>query len=157
MQNLKYTIASQDNLTFINETYNENIESLHGAHRSLDIWKQLLAGKDSIYYIVQTTVPVAWFRIDFTEDELWLGMLQVKPAYHRMGIGKYIVCVVEEIARKQGFTKVGIHTTEDNTAARALYLSAGYLLTEIGPCTTADGEERVGYTFEKEWKENDTY
>ena len=37
MQNLKYTIATQDNLTFINETYNENIESLHGAHRSLDI------------------------------------------------------------------------------------------------------------------------
>ena len=66
MQNLQYTIATQDNLTFINETYNENIESLHGVHRSLDIWKQLLAEKDSIYYIVWTTVPVAWFRIDFT-------------------------------------------------------------------------------------------
>ena len=46
--------------------------------------------------------------------------------------------------------KIGIHTTEDNLAARELYLSAGYELMEIGPCTTADGKERVGYTFQKE-------
>lgn len=37
-----------------------------------------------------------------------------------------------------------------NLPARALYLSAGYTVTEIGPCTTADGIERVGYTFQKE-------
>ena len=46
--------------------------------------------------------------------------------------------------------EIGIHTTKDNIIARALYLSAGYTVTEIGSCTTADGRERVGYTFQKE-------
>ena len=77
-------------------------------------------------------------------------MLQVKPISHREGIGKFILSVIEEMAREEGFQKVGIHTTEDNIAARALYASAGYSVTEIGPCTTADSHERIGYTFQKE-------
>ncbi len=146
---MRYSIATEDNLVFISETYNENVASLHGVYRDIDTWKQLLMDEKSIYYIVYTQFPVAWFRIDFEGDELWLGMLQVKPAYHRKGIGSYILSVVEEIAEKEGVKKIGIHTTEDNLAARALYLSAGYELIEIGPCTTADGKERVGYTFRK--------
>ena len=39
--------------------------------------------------------------------------------------------------------------TEDNLPAQALYRKAGYALIEVGPCTTADGNEQVGYTFEK--------
>lgn len=147
---MKYLLATEEDLGFIIETYNENIESLHGACRDFDSWKKLLSDKKSVYYIVYERKPVAWFRIDFETDELWLGMLQVKPAYHRQGIGKYILSVVEGLAEKEGFRKIGIHTTEDNLTARALYLSAGYEVTEIGPCTTADGKERVGYTFEKE-------
>lgn len=83
-------------------------------------------------------------------DELWIGMIQVNPMYHRQGIGKYILSVTENTARKKGIQRIGIHTTEDNIAARALYLAAGYEVTEIGPCTTADGIERVGYTYQKE-------
>ena len=147
---MKYLLATEEDLGFIIETYNENIESLHGACRDFDTWKKLLSDKKSVYYIVYERKPVAWFRIDFETDELWLGMLQVKPAYHRQGIGKYILSVVEDLAEKDGFRKIGIHTTEDNLAARALYLSEGYEVTEIGPCTTADGVVRVGYTFEKE-------
>lgn len=146
---MKYLLATEDNLGFICETYNENVERLHGVYRDIDAWKQLLMDEKSIYYIVCAQFPVAWFRVDFEADELWLGMLQVKPAYHRQGIGKFILSVVEEIAEKEGLKKIGIHTTEDNLPARGLYLSAGYEVTEIGPCTNADGEERVGYTFEK--------
>ena len=147
---MKYLLATEEDLGFIIETYNENIESLHGTCRDFDTWKKLLSDKKSVYYIVYAQEPVAWFRIDFEENELWLGMLQVKPVYHRQGVGKYILSVVEEIAEKEGYRKIGIHTTEDNLAARALYLSAGYEVTEVGSCTTADGKERVGYTFEKE-------
>lgn len=147
---MKYSFATEEDLGFIIETYNENIESLHGACRDFDTWKRLLSDKKSVYYIVYERKPVAWFRIDFETDELWLGMLQVKPAYHHQGIGKYILTVVEDLAEKDGFRKIGIHTTEDNLAARALYLSEGYEVTEIGPCTTADGVVRVGYTLEKE-------
>ncbi len=147
---MKYRVATEVDLKFMKETYDENIASLHGVQRDISVWKELLSDEKSVYYIVYEHDSVAWFRLDYEEEELWLGMLQVKPAYQRQGIGKFILLVIEELATKEGFQKIGIHTTEDNLAGRAIYLSAGYDVTEIGPCTTADGKERVGYTFEKE-------
>lgn len=150
MVELMYSTATENDIDFIRETYQENITSLHGNHRTNDDWKKLLSDKSSQYYIVLREMPVAWFRIDMENDELWIGMIQVKPKYHLQGVGKYILSVAENIARKKGIQRIGIHTTEDNIAARSLYLSAGYEVTEIGPCTTADGIERVGYTYQKE-------
>ena len=150
MIGLQYRVAAEADIAFISRTYNENIDALHGAERSYDRWKELLSDENTIYYIVYADIPVAWFRIDLEDDSLWLGMLQVAPAYQRRGIGRYILSVFENMAREKELPTVGIHTTEDNTAARALYTASGYAVTEIGPCTTADGIERVGYTFEKE-------
>lgn len=150
MVELTYSVATEKDIGFISETYHENIASLHGTHRSYAVWKELLSDKNSVYYVVHAATPVAWFRIDIADGELWIGMLQVKPIYHRKGIGNYILSVVENMAKEKGVRKIGIHTTEDNIAARGLYLSAGYAVTEIGPCATADGIERVGYTFEKQ-------
>ncbi len=150
MERFSYSVATENNIAFINETYHENIESLHGVNRDHDTWKKLLSEQNSTYYIVKADTCIAWFRIDIEDGEFWLGMLQVKPAYQRKGIGKYILSAIQEIAKEKGYTKIGIHTTEDNIAARALYESAGYAVTEIGPCTTADGIARVGYTFQKE-------
>ena len=147
---MEYRVATENDIAFISETYHQNIASLHGKPRDLETWKKLLADTNAVYYIVEADVPVAWFRTDVEDGEFWLGMLQVKPRYQRKGIGRYIVSVAEDLAQEKGFRKIGIHTTEDNLAARALYLSAGYAITEIGPCTTADGVDRVGYTFEKQ-------
>lgn len=149
MADLTYSIATQEDIDFIRQTYQENIESLHGNHRTNEDWKKLLLDKTSQYYIVRRGTPVAWFRIDPENGDLWIGMIQVKPMYHRQGIGKYILSAVEDLAREKGIKKVGIHTTEDNIPARSLYQSAGYAVTEIGPCTTADGIDRVGYTYQK--------
>ena len=150
MDKLVYSVATESDIAFISETYDENIAKLHGIHRDVRTWKELLLSKDSTYYVVNAQAPVAWFRIDVEDGDFWLGMLQVKPLYQCKGIGKYILSVVEELAKEKGYQKIGIHTTEDNAEARTLYLSAGYTVTEIGPCTTADGVERVGYTFQKE-------
>ena len=149
MDKLMYLAAAENDIVFINETYNENIDRLHGVQRNEADWKELLLNNDSTYYVVNAETPVAWFRIDVEDGELWIGMLQVKPIYQHKGIGKYVLSVVEDIAREKGYKRIGIHTTEDNIIARSLYLSAGYTVTEIGPCTTADGKERVGYTFRK--------
>lgn len=154
MAALNCVLATEKDIPFISEVYLENVEQLHGVPRTDEIWKGLLSRKDTIYYIVYGEAPVAWFRLDREEDGLWLGMLQVKPAHQRKGIGRYILSVFESVAGEQGIRKLGIHTTEDNLAARALYGSAGYTVTEIGPCVTADGAERVGYTFEKEIPSN---
>ena len=150
MDDLTYRAATEKDLPFIMETYEENMDALHGVRRSYDTWKALLSDQQSKYYVVHRQAPCAWFRIDLEDGEFWLGMLQVHPKYHRLGFGKYILSVLEDMARAGGFRKIGIHTTEDNHAARALYAAAGYRVTEIGPCTTADLQERVGYTFEKE-------
>lgn len=150
MNKLIYSVAKEKDIAFINETYNENINILHGIRRNHNVWKERLSDKDCTYYVVSSGNPVAWFRIDVETEELWVGMLQVKPIYQHKGVGRYILSVVEDIAKEKGYKKIGIHTTEDNIAARTLYLSAGYSVTEIGPCTTADGKERVGFTFRKE-------
>ena len=147
---VNYLVATEKDIEFIAEVYQENIEALHGVPRTYEVWKELFSDKSSIYYIVYTQAPAAWFRVDFSEDVLWLGMLQVKPKNQRKGIGRYILSVAEKLAKEKGLSKIGIHTTQDNVAAQGLYLSEGYLLTEIGPCTTADGQERIGYTFQKE-------
>lgn len=150
MDKLIYSVATEKEIAFINETYNENINKLHGVYRNHNTWKELLSDNNCTYYVVSSDNPVAWFRIDVVAEELWIGMLQVKPIYQHKGVGRYILSVVEDIAKEKGYKKIGIHTTEDNIAARTLYLSAGYSVIEIGPCTTADRKERVGYTFQKE-------
>ena len=90
MDNLMYSVASEDDIVFINETYNENIDMLHGVQRNVDVWKELMSCKDSTYYVVNAETPVAWFRIDMEDGGLWIGMLQVKPMYQHKGIGKYV-------------------------------------------------------------------
>ena len=144
-----YSLMPENELSFVMKTYDENIEALHGIHRNYETWKALIADAASAYYVVYKEEPVAWFRLDIENGEVWLGMLQVNQKYHRQGIGKYILRVAEELAREKGYYQLGVHTTEDNIAARNLYLSCGYQVTEYGPCTTADGKVRTGYTFQK--------
>lgn len=82
MTELMYSTATGNDIDFIRETYQENIASLHGNHRTNDDWKKLLSDESSQYYIVHRETPVAWFRIDMENGELWIGMIQVKPIYH---------------------------------------------------------------------------
>lgn len=77
MNNIVFNIASKADIPFIDETYNQNINKLHGTQRTFNGWEKLLSDKNSIYYIVRTTEPVAWFRIEIIDNILWLGMLQV--------------------------------------------------------------------------------
>lgn len=145
-----YRAATEGDIAFIAQVYAQNMDALHGAYRSEAVWAQLMDAQDSRYYIVVTDRPAGWFRMDTEDGECFLGMLQVAPQYQNRGIGRYVLSVAEAIAKKQGYASLGIHTTEDNIPARSLYLSAGYSVTEIGPCTTADGVDRVGYTFQKQ-------
>lgn len=148
-EKLYFNIASEQDIPFISEVYNKNIKSLHGNNRDFDDWKKLFSVKNSAYYIISSTDPLAWFRLDIDKEVLWLGMIQVNPIYQRQGIGKSILSFVENFAKENQIHKIGIHTTEDNIAARNLYASSGFTVYEIGKCITADGIERIGYTFIK--------
>ncbi len=145
----RYIPAQEADIPFIAAVYEANIAALHGAHRSADDWKALLADTACRYCIVTAGEPVGWFRTETDEDALELGMLQIAPERQRRGAGRFVLRTVERMARDAGFARVVIHTTQDNAPAAALCASAGYVLTETGPCTTADGAERTGFTFEK--------
>ena len=150
-QAYRCTVAGEADIPFIAAVYEANIEALHGTHRTAEDWRALLADAGKRYFIVHGEEgPAAWFRIDGGGKAPELGMLQVAPARQRQGVGRFVLHTVERMARESGAARVVIHTTQDNAPAAALYSAAGYILTGTGPCTTADGAERVGYTFEKE-------
>ena len=145
----RYIPAQEADIPFIAAVYEANIAALHGAHRSADDWKAQLADAASRYWLILAGTPAGWFRTEAAGDALCLGMLQIAPERQRRGAGRFVLRTVERMARDAGFARVVIHTTQDNAPAAALYASAGYVLTETGPCTTADGAERTGFTFEK--------
>ena len=147
MTKIQYFPATVRDIDWIDRIYTENIAALHGVPKSRERWEKLLADPYTIYYIVYTDRPVGWFRLDREEDGLWLGMLQIEPACHRRGLGRAVVAEAERLARQRGYDRLGIHATEDNVPALGLYAACGYTVTEIGPCTTADGVERVGMTL----------
>ena len=147
MTRIRYRPATTQDIDFLNAVYMENIAALHGASRSPETWEALLADSHTIYYIVYADEAAGWFRLDEEEDGLWLGMLLLSPRFHRRGIGRAVIAEAEELARARGASRLGIHTTEENLPARWLYAACGYECTEIGPCTTADGVERIGCTF----------
>jgi len=149
MDHLCFRIASNADIPFIQDIYEQNIAALHGAHRSCLDWEKLLSVEKTAYYVVCAREPAAWFRTEIEEGALWLGMLVVAPRFQGKGIGHEVLSYFEALAANNGIAQVGIHTTEDNFVARSLYENCGYTLTEIGPCTTADGVARVGYTYMK--------
>lgn len=72
---MKYSVASEKDLPFIMEVYNQNIEALHGNYRNSEVWRKLLSDINSAYYIVCSENPVAWFRVDYNEyDSMELGI-----------------------------------------------------------------------------------
>ena len=144
-----FRLAEKSDIEFISETYNQNIEKLHGVYRSSYDWARLMDDGTSVYFVAVRDKAAGWFRIEIENGILWLGMLQVSPDYQRLGVGKSVVEFVLELAKNKNVKTVGIHTTEDNFAARKLYSSCGFEVSEVGACTTADGVQRVGYTFLK--------
>lgn len=143
---------------FVCMFYAQNIEALHGKDISLEEWKEILSKDDTDeqnFIIYKGEIPVAWLRVNGLQNKetAWISMLVVSDKWHRQGIGTFAVGFAERFIKSKGFSKVGIHTTEDNIPAQNLYKKCGYAITEYGDCTTGDGIARKGYTFEKNLKE----
>jgi len=57
--------------------------------------------------------------------ELWINEVGVAPGHHRRGIGKAIIAQLLDHGRTLGCKEAWVLTDASNTAARALYSSAG--------------------------------
>lgn len=63
--------------------------------------------------------------------DAYIGELVVDQEVERQGVGKLLVSVAEEWARSNGFETLTLDTGARNTAARALYESAGFADEDI--------------------------
>lgn len=68
--------------------------------------------------------------------ELWINEVGVAPPFHRRGVAKAIVARLLALAKQLGCVEAWVLTDEDNTAARALYRSAGGTETPAGVMVT---------------------
>lgn len=154
--------ATVDDAQFITMIYGKNADALHGNTIMFDEWKELLSKNDpdeAHFLIHKGAMPCGWLKINGLEntDMAWISMLAAEPKMQHQGIGTYAVKFAEDFIRSKGFSKVGIHTTEDNIPAQNLYKKCGYVITEHGECTTGDGVLRKGYTFMKVLSSDITY
>ena len=62
-----------------------------------------------------------------------LEELYVVPSLRGKGLGRALLDAAIETAREQGAEHMDLGTSEDDTAARALYASAGFTNRENGP------------------------
>ncbi len=57
--------------------------------------------------------------------ELWINEVAVAPGHQRRGVGKAVVLRILALGRELGCVQAWVLTDKTNTAARALYASAG--------------------------------
>lgn len=57
--------------------------------------------------------------------ELFINEVGIAPSHHRQGLGKAVVASLLEVGRQLGCREAWVLTDRENTAAMALYASAG--------------------------------
>ena len=89
----------------------------------------LLAGAEPV------GLAVLRFRASFYAKglECYLAELYVAPAHRGHGLGRALMDAAIELARNRGAVWMDLGTSEDDTAARALYESLGFINREGGP------------------------
>ncbi len=126
---------------YVTAIFSRNAQALHSAPIPYSKWRALLSAGDSDekhFLIRKGAVPCAYMKLNGLDggNAGWLSILAVEPAFQRRGAGRFAVSRAEEFLRSAGKAVVRIHTTPDNSAAKALYESCGYALCGSGDVLT---------------------
>jgi ribosomal protein S18 acetylase RimI-like enzyme len=93
--------------------------------------KNLRDRDEANFILYRGNRPMGWLKLNGLKGDMaWISMLAVHPAHQGQGAGRFAIRYAEQFAREKGFARMGIHTTQDNTAARTCYEGLGYELTE---------------------------
>ena len=124
-------------------------EPTPGADRLAARLVELLADGDTAVLLVGAGpdgVAVLRFRPSLwsTALECYLAELYVTPPHRGRGLGRALLEAAMQLARERGADRIELGTSEDDVAARALYVSAGFTNRERHP----DGP--IMYVYERE-------
>lgn len=89
--------------------------------------------------IVGFVSSVIYVHPDKSAPELWINEVGVAPTHQRQGLGKLLMQLTLEEAKRSGCTEAWVLTDRTNDAALALYKSVGGI---------EDEPEPVMFTFE---------
>ena len=90
-----------------------------------------------LYEIVETaeaaTVGCLWYSVSGDKEARagFVYNIHIKPEYRGRGYAAAALVLLEEKARAEGLISIGLHVFGFNTAAQALYRSAGYGVTGL--------------------------
>lgn len=108
----------------------------------------LAAGEMTVLLAGEESVGISLFRFRTSPwtglPEAYLQELYVAPPRRGQGIGRALLEATIEAAREAGATGIDLNTGETDTAARALYESAGFTNREGAP----DGPPMLFYERE---------
>lgn len=75
----------------------------------------------------ETVGHVMW-AVDPQDDSGWIGGLVIDAAHQRRGVGRAAVeALISRLETEQGCISIGLSYQPDNTVARALYASMGFV------------------------------
>ena len=133
-----------------------NITALHSTYHSLDEWKCIFEENaydaDEENFLICTDNDIcAWLKLNGlrNEDTAWISMLVVTDKYKHQGVGKFAVKYAFEYLHSKGFNQIGVQTTEDNNAAKRLYMKSGFSIVELKEFRTEDGTNTNSYVMLK--------
>lgn len=129
----------KENIPFVYELMSElnNLSSLHTSVIPLEEWQKSFAEpKDTDeenFIVYKNDTPCAWLKLNGlrNKDVAWISMLVVADKYKNQGAGKFAVEFAFEFLHSKGFNQIGVQTTEDNNAAKNLYMKCGFSIAEI--------------------------
>jgi diamine N-acetyltransferase len=94
-------------------------------------------------------VGFAMYGIDPDDNNYWIYRLMIDKAHQEKGLGTEAVkLIVDEIKKKNtaGIPLIMIGYNQENAGAKATYMKAGFVETEVAPW----GEQLAAYRLKKD-------
>ncbi len=116
---------------FVRVLFVLNRDALETDDISYSEWKTLLSANDNDekhFLVCKGAVPVAYMKINglASKNNAWLSMLFVAPQFQHQGVGKFAIDYAEKFVIQNGFGRLSIQTTSENTPAQNLYKKCGF-------------------------------
>lgn len=121
------------------ETIEKFVEFFWGESQQTVFGKTILVRNQPAFVAVVKGKIVGFVSFcEFDENDVLIIALGVLPQYQGGGIGKALISIVEEKAKKLSKKRILVSTSNDNLPALAFYQLMGYQIFEVAPNVIAE-------------------